>query len=390
MMKKRWLLCGFLAALCVALCGLTLAEGAPEAVGCDEILALADSLRTRALAEDLLNDPASEEAQTEDGTLFLTPSATLYAEGGALTEDSVIRAAVISEEEVPALRGSGIDLHTEDLIALFRCDNPTLDGTREGALIYYEEAEGGEIRWASLERDGQRVSAVRYGVLMPGAEGRHPLCVTYFIEHGLVSRIRIDGLADTLDEESSGELIAGLLALKEASGYTQVPSSGDGLSLTAFGPEDLLIGGVDYLTARPEDLPGTPEDILLDNEDGTWLRILNGDGYEAVFSCGPDGSGAVLISYTLTDEALEGPRGVRLGDLFHEDFRRFRSGENETDGTTELLYGTDGTAPYAAADYVDGTGMTLRYVTDTPDGRTVMLRLHYENNALTELMLQTV
>ena len=131
---------------------------------------------------------------------------------------------------------------------------------------------------------------------------------------------------------------------------------------------------------------------MIDNEDGTWLRRVDGDGFEAVFRCDSAGKNAELISYSILSPELEGPRGVRLGDLFHEDFTRFRSGEGGMDetGLTETLYGTAGTAPYGLAEYGDGTEMTLRYVTPTLGGPDVELILRYRDTVLAEIILHTL
>ena len=71
---------------------------------------------------------------------------------------------------------------------------------------------------------------------------------------------------------------------------------------------------------------------------------------------------------------------------------RFRSGEGSLDesGTREILYGTEGQAPWGAAEYGDGTEMTLRYVTRTERGEDVELMLRYRDTVLEEIILHTL
>ena len=112
----------------------------------------------------------------------------------------------------------------------------------------------------------------------------------------------------------------------------------------------------------------------MDNEDGSWLERVDGEGFEAVFTLdAPEGT-ARMVSFTILSPDLEGPRCVRIGDLFQEDFTRFRSGEGELDATglTETLYGTWGTVPYGIAEYGDGQEMILRYGTGTSSGQTAL------------------
>ena len=129
---------------------------------------------------------------------------------------------------------------------------------------------------------------------------------------------------------------------------------------------------------------------MMEDEDGTWLMRCDEESWEAVFTCDEQGGNARILSLTLLDDTVEGPRGVMLGDLFSEDFCRFRSGENEmAEDMTEVLYGTENIAPWGFATY-DPEDMTLRYVTDTAAGIEVELLLRYENNLLAEIILLTM
>ena len=163
-------------------------------------------------------------------------------------------------------------------------------------------------------------------------------------------------------------------------------------SLAPFGEEDLTFGGITYPALQPDALPGIPESELIDNGDGSWLMVCQGDGYEAVFSCDEHGEDALILNFSILDPEMEGPRGVKLGDSFNVDFNLFPSGENEMgEDLTELLYGTEGVAPWGFANYDSSAGeMSLRYVTETEGGLTVELLLRYAETYLTEIMIQTI
>ena len=163
-----------------------------------------------------------------------------------------------------------------------------------------------------------------------------------------------------------------------------------GLEMTAFGEEDLHFSGFFYPELQPETLPGIPEKVIIDNGDGSYVMCCVEEGWEAVFACDAEGGNARILSFTLLDDSMEGPRGVRIGDQFHEDFQRFRSGENEmTEDMTEVLYGTEDTVPRGLANYWPGE-MTLRYVTETESGMQVELVLQYENTTLSDIVVRTV
>ncbi len=367
--------------------GMPEAAGPAEALSAAEVDALAARILAMAEGTQPLNDPASEDARSEDGVARIYDFATVYtetAEAGA-----ACCAVVLQDLDTLNLRGVETDMRAAWLLSAFRCDNPTLDGTRAEALLYLDGDPENGFSYGRVSRDGQRITAVEYGAAVPAEGGFALRTASYTVQTDLVSRLRLDGLAGTADPETLRGLYAELEALGRETGYTLVPSETDGLKLAPFSPADLRFEGIDFQTLRPEDLGSLTEQMLIDNEDGTWLLVVDGDGFRAVFSCDANGRNTSPMSFTFLSEELEGPRGVRLGDQFHEDFCRFRNGENEMDPDrmTEVLYGTEGIAPWGTADYADADGMSLRFVTAMEDGRLAELYLHYVANELYEIIL---
>ena len=388
-MMKRLIAWGLACLLLMGCLGAAQAEG--NALTAGELLAFLEEMKARALESEPLNNPESEEAQSEDGTAFVYDFATLYAEGTQLTAETVIRACVMTDPEEIVFRSVSAEGRVQDWISRFRNDNPALAGTREGAMLYLGGTPEDGWVWGRVFRDGQRIQSVEYGAVEQTADGLRWLSAVFTVEEGNISRMRLE---NRFPEENGEAVLAEQTELMRILGqeqaYTQTVTSLNGLELTPLTEADLTIGDVPFLSLTPGSFGGSPDDVLIDNDDGTWLRVVEGDGFTAVFSCDARGENARILSYTVLDEETEGPRHVRLGDLFHEDFTRFRSGEQETDGVTEVLYGTEGQAPYGVAYYADGNGMTLRYVTPTEGGQDVELYLHYEGNVLAELILHTV
>ena len=390
-MMKR-ILCLLTAVMLCLILPAAAEENAKE-VTAAELDELLERVRTQALGEELLNDPTGEDAESEDGAFFLYEAAGFYAEGTEMTADTPVNALVFDCEEENVLRGTGIASRVEDVLAAFPLDNADLAGTREEAILYLRETEAG-FAYGRMLRDGQWVSTVEYGEVISDGEMSCRTAVTYSFENGAVTAIRVSGLnpagGELMDAAQAEEFYNELIQLAGCEDYRAVKTSRNGLELTALGVEELIVDGVPYVSMKPADLPGTPETEIIDNEDGTWLLRCDGDGYEAVFRCGEHGEEAEILSFTILDDGIEGPRSVRIGDIFSDDFNRFRNGENEMgEDMTELLYGTEGTAPYGVAFY-DFSAMTLRYVTDTPEGLQVELLLKYDNYFLTEIILHTV
>ena len=385
MMKK--ILCGILMMLILLACTSAVAEDKP--VTREELEELVARLTEMARTQPILNDPAGEEARSEDGYAFQYEFGVLYTDSTEITEKTEANAITILDTDVPAIRGIAIDWDVNRVMEAIPCGNEEMYGSRNRALLYLKGSLEEGFSYGLVERDGQRIQAMEYGVADPVGGTR--LSVTFEISGDGVSAIGLFGLREKQDQEALKEFYTELQQLTRTFAYYRVPQSRDGSRLAMFEEADLDFTSLSYQTAVPEIFDDNVEDVLIDNEDGTWLRVVDGDGFSAVFTCNSKGENARLISYTILGPELEGPRFVQLGDLFHEDFNRFRHGEGELDesGTTEVLYGTPGTAPYGLAEY-NGDEMTLRYVTETTSGEQVELLLRYQETILSEIILHTL
>lgn len=376
-----------LLALCLAvsLAALAAADGELSA---EEIAAYAAELKETALQSELQNDPADEEALSEDGFAMVYLFGTLYADRTEMTPETRLAAAMITDPETAGPRGIRVNGHYPDLLAAFRNDNPTLDGSRDGALLYLQGDEASGFTYGQVLRNGQRIRSVEYGAVVPAEGGFSRTAVTFSVEMDLISVIRVEGLTETTDAAAAADLLAGLKALQAEKGYTQFIPSWTGTDLTPFGTEDLTFSGIDFLNLKPEDFGPLAEDVLISNDEDGWLRVVSNADFSATFTCTENGGNAKISYLELVSDAAEGPRGVRLGDSISMDLNRFRSGDGEIseDALYEMLYGTEGTAPWGKAFYLDGDGMTLRYVTGA-EGYEVELYLHYTGNELTEIRL---
>ena len=376
--------------LCLAGTVSAFAEsGVPEGdyVTADELAAWAGALKEQALESAPENDPADESADVEDGILFLYPFATLYADRTEMTADTRINAVVLSETEETSFRSISLSMTPGDLIAMFPNNNPELAGTREGALLYLQEKDDGSLRYGRVSRDGQRIAFVEYGDLAPAEGGYRLATLRCSFSDSLLYEVRADGFdpqAGPLYSAEDRDVLARELNALDSADYRAVKSSRNGEDLTAFGPEDLVFSGLDFLALQPDNMPGTPETEVMDNEDGTSLIRVDGDGYVAVFRSA--GNVTEIVSLSIEGDETEGPRGVRLGDAFHEDLQRFRDEAGGEGGTTEVLYGAADTVPRGVME--NGMdGLTLRYVTAADDGRTVELLLRYTLSRLSEIII---
>ena len=356
----------------------------------EEIESFTSLIREKALSQEMLNDPKADEAQSEDGIEMQFEFGLVYVDRAEMTPETEINAIQIMDQDTPGPRGIAIDWEVSQVMEAIPCGNPDMRGTRDRALLYLEGDVENGYRYGLVERDGQRIQAMEYGAADP-ATGRR-LAVTLQISGDGVNAIRVEGLTGRQDGETLTEMYTELEALGGRKAYARVPRSLNGAELEIFQESDLDFSVLSYQTAVPEIFGSNVEDVLIDNDDGTWLRRVDGDGFSAVFRCDERGMNGELISYTILSPDLEGPRAVRLGDMIHEDLQRFRHGEGEVseDGTREVLYGQEGSAPYGMAEYGNGDEMSLRYVTRTLSGQEIELLLRYVDTVLTEITLHTL
>lgn len=375
MRKIIWSLCLLAALLAVAAAG---AEDGP--VTAEEIRDSMASLRETALGKVPLNDPAGEEAESEDGFACRFPFGVIYTGEPRWDADVQVNAIAIEDEEILLFRGINVYWEVNDLMAAIPCGNPEMDGSYTQALLYLEETAGGGFRYGRVQRDGQRISVMEYGAAEEGRLWK----AAFPISGDGIEEIRL-----SVSEEDPAALRAELTALEQETGYTRVARSQDGEALEMFSEADLTFSGISFLTAVPDQFMENSEVLIMDNEDGTWLERVDGEGFEAIFTLDAPEGAARMLSFTILSPDMEGPRCVRIGDLFHEDYTRFRSGEGGLDeaGLTETLYGIRGTAPYGIAEYGNGQEMTLRYGTRVSGGQTVEMMLRYEDTVLTEILL---
>lgn len=362
----------------------------PEPVTAAELAAWAESLKKQALEGELLNDPTDENAEMEDGFMLVYPFATLYADSPEMNENTKIAMVSVEDADDIGFRGLLLTMMPAEAAALFPNDNPDMAGEREDALLYLTEEADGGVLYGWVYRDGQRIQSIEYGHIAPVEGGYRRSRLNLLFAENLLFAVTAEGLNSEagllLTEEDKDAITAEMAVMKDRNEYTAVKMSrtGDAPEFTA---DDLIFAGIDFLAAQPEDMPGVPEQEEIEDEEGSLLRV-DGDGYIAVFRVSADGT-KEIVSFSIEHDELEGPRGVRLGDTFQEDIKRFRMENRDSDGLTEMLYGEEDGVPRGVAEF-GGEENTLRYVTAAPDGRNVELLLRYTMNELTEILVHVL
>lgn len=390
MMKK--MLCLLLALL---LCPLTVPaeESAADVLTYKELTDWAEGYIERAMNAVPLNDPA--QSLTAEGYEHVFDFATLYADAPIISADTAVSAVVLTGDDEKDHRGLTVNSDLASVLAAYYSENAELAGSRETAVLYAMDRLPEAAMWGQVNRDGQRVQTVQYGVheqLPSGGEGYSDAGVIYTMVENRVAAIRVYGLDSRIPMDVVNDVMYNVLVAALAEDYVQVPFSYVGAELTAFGAEDLTFSGMDFLSLDGEKaiaLLGAPmSDRWMENGDLGWIRVLTYGDCELTYLYNADRSQCEIYMLAITADGLEGPRGVRCGDTFSSVYNRFRNGEGayQEDGT-EVLYGDESQGAFGKAEYGFDASATLRYGFPLEDGRKVVLKLEFTVMELTGVAL---
>ena len=389
-MKK--MLCVLLALLLCPMLALA-EESVAEPLSYQELVSWAEGYLARAKESTPLNDPADD--LTPDGYEFVYDFATLYADTPDMSNDTALNAVVLTIDMENGPRSVNVDNAMSVVLDAYYNENAMLEGTKEAAVLYTMDLMPASAAWGQVLRDGQRVQTIQYGVheqLATGGEGYTDAGVIYTMLENRVTAVRVYGLNSRITLQQVNDLMYDMSNLAKETAYAQVPFSYNGLELTDFALEDLIVSGLDFLALTPEtaaQVLGQPDsDTWMEDGENGYTRMQVYDGFEVTYTYDKNKENCQVYMLLITKDGLEGPRGVRCGDTFASVYNRFRNGMGEYgDDGVEMLYGENGVGSYGKATYGTDASARLRYAFELSDGRDVVLQMDFTVMELSEIIL---
>ena len=389
-MKK--MLCVLLALLLCPMLALA-EESVAEPLSYQELVSWAEGYLARAKESTPLNDPAN--ALTPDGYEFVYDFATLYADTPDMSSDTALNAVVLTIDMENGPRSVNVDNAMSVVLDAYYNENAMLEGTKEAAVLYTMDLMPASAAWGQVLRDGQRVQTIQYGVheqLATGGEGYTDAGVIYTMLENRVTAVRVYGLNSRITLQQVNDLMYDMSNLAKETAYAQVPFSYNGLELTDFALEDLIVSGLDFLALTPEtaaQVLGQPDsDTWMEDGENGYTRMQVYDGFEVTYTYDKNKENCQVYMLLITKDGLEGPRGVRCGDTFASVYNRFRNGMGEYgDDGVEMLYGENGVGSYGKATYGTDASARLRYAFELSDSRDVVLQMDFTVMELSEIIL---
>lgn len=338
-------------------------------------------------AQALAEGDVSIVSSADGPTLAVTQVGNLTIADEQLTQTTAVVGAQLAAG-VSCPRGLTVGSSLEDVLAAYPNDNPDLLGTYYDAALFVS-GEKPEATAGWVLRDGQRVTDVTYVVFHWTQEDVIRCGVTYSLDQGEVTDIEIFGMDSVVPEEDALVELQDVGMMQENSEYFAYPQSDLGTDIAMFEREDLSFAGLDLLDLTPESaieaLGEAPVDDWTEDSTGEWLRLREWEDATALFVYSADKKFLRLDTLTLEGEALEGPRGVRVGDYMDSVICRFRHNEGSRQENGDiLLYGDGQNAPYGVVAYGE-TYATITY-TMAQEETTVLWQLTFVDGELESMI----
>ncbi|MBR2055086.1 MAG: hypothetical protein IJ968_09405 [Clostridia bacterium] len=369
---------------CLMVMPLALADEMEETpvLSMEELEMYKENLWAQAMAGEIIL-----EKDQNGQNVAITAVGDLTITGDAPEADTYVRNARLSVHQ-PGPRGLMIGDSLDMIFQVYPNDNPALVGNYyEATLCIWGEEP--EVMLGYALRNGQRVTEVTYAVYNWQADGIVKSGITFHLDQGYIQQINVFTAPELMTQEEVLSDINDSAAVQEDDEYFAYPVSENGAALDPFCREDLVFSGMDFYALTPDKaitaLGNAQVDEWNQDTDGTWLRLMQWDGITLIAKYDTEKKFSSVYSLTITNEEVEGPRGLRTGDYIDMVLFRFRHSEGSAVENGVILYGDGENAPFGKITY--GTDTDTLVYTEKLDQGSVMLYLTFNNDILQEIQL---
>lgn len=350
-------------ALALLLCAL---GGAARAAQLDAqtVEAWLSQLAQMLASRQPLNDPQETIDPARDGqALFSYDFGTVVAASQIAPQAERIAQVDIRTDALADCAGLRVGMTLGDAL-----DGAQVSGGETQLCVLELWADGPGWRWAYIGKDGvYGVETVTYG---GEAAALREYTLTYLIDGGLISGIRLRVCAAT-----QAEAQAGLRTAQEIAGRQmgEVYASANGAEV--FAEQDMQVMGAPVIGVAVEKLVarvGEPQQV----QTLPGGRLLVYAGAVAELGLNEQTGEEVVLSVSATGEALEGPRGLRVGMSVQEAAALFacRQDVYASGGVLYVEGEAMGEPPCGELIREDG-GAQLRYLCLRQSGQTGVLEI---------------
>lgn len=284
------------------------------------------------------------------------------------------------------LRNITAGMHTEEVIRMYPCDNPAMQGNEYTALLYMQSdyAAEGRIRMAYAARNAGENEGLYYSDCTFSDDGEYvyEFGVFYHTEGDIVTGIRY--YRNTVPAAQFNLLLDELTDSLENGTYIPELSPADGDAVAPFDEEDLIFSVMNVPALTAEEafiLFGNADvDVWAEDTTGDYLRICQWEHVETVLLYTKDRQFVRLYSIRFTGSDMPGPRGIKTGDSAESVLRLFCHDEDNG-----ILYGNVDVLPYGIRTQTDDADC-ISYAASLGE-RQATLSLTFYDDALSEILI---
>ncbi len=384
-MKKLMSLC-LVACLILSLCQLALAD-------VNDLSKAEFTSYTESLLKDALTVNRYQAEQTDGGYLLHFDRYTLKTDSDRLSANTKINGVIFddlsdADDGMGDIRSVKLNDSMAVLLAAYPLENTALAGTREDAVLYIAGELPGQATVGYMKRDGQRALEITYSLYYMADGGVGVNTIQYTLKDGAVIRSELTLNKSLLTLKDAKDELSGYWEKREVNEYSAYLSAAESGSAEPFGRDDLIFSGLDLLDLTPETAVAVLGDDYAEEwlQDGnTYVHVMEWNAATVTFLHDSQKNLLRLDSFSMDEDTLEGPRGIRVGDQQQSVIERFQSGAGLSEGDVTYLYGTEKDESYGMAQYIGEGEVALRYVC-VADDKQVTLLMNMEGAQLKEIL----
>ncbi|MDL2317569.1 hypothetical protein LJC74_00555 [Eubacteriales bacterium OttesenSCG-928-A19] len=315
----------------LAACTAVFAEQEKAPLGADEMMAWRDGVWSRLRTLRAAGEPVP--ADLPDGArtyLYAYPFGVVTCDAQTLDgQYNPISQVELIAEGMTCPRGIGVGDPLASVLDAYPCESAELAGDFLQAALYIQEDDEA-AGWGVVQRRGETIERITLTALLAVEDGGFmPLTLAYEIVSDEVREILVTGFDARITGEERGKRLEALKSMRDQGEF-----GGDAARTAQEGlmPEDLQAGGVSFVSGTPEECAAAFGDPLSDITDDGGMRTLLFEGILVEF-LEEDGRWR-MESLQASEDVIQGPGGIRAGDLLEEVTGRFGGADTEDGAAT--------------------------------------------------------
>ena len=320
---------------------------------------------------------------------------TLETDGETITDDTVMHAMIVDDvsvfDNVADHRHMFLSASVQTLLNAYPNNNRSLFGTDEHAVLYIDGKLPADVSVGFITRNGQQIQTVEHRVYYVQNDAVHYKKAVYTINNDAIISIDLYNTNSTLTTQQAQEEIDIFHEIFNAMDASTIVVGHNAESALAFGRDDLIFSGIDFLDLTPQgavDIFGDDYTEEYIEDENTYILVMEWEAATITFLLNKDKEVLYIDNIYVDSPTIEGPRGVRVGAQQEWNLSRFLYEPAQMKDNAIYIYGSPQEEAYAVTESVSASHSTFRYVY-TQDDKLITLLLEMQDATLINFLVFT-